>query len=374
LQSQQLKDLINDAFLKLSPLQQIAFNSIVTDRKNNYIIMAGAGSGKSTVADLIGIEKIKLFGRAAVQKMAFRNIVAVNNGGQTINSYFHLGQLTLFNGLTDEEMRKLAIDAKHKLFTFHLARYETVAALSVIIIDEIQQVEASLLTFINVLLQLIKGKENMPFGGIQMIIVGDLRQKPQVSLPFNKSPIIRLEGPFPTFLCAYIGNGTFRQTDTQQILLLNKLRYNDLDDECVKTLNDLVGVNADIDDDTLDIILSSVLASAKDVEAYCNSKPCKQCRMNDCTTCFSLPAYERKQKASADIKRLTDDGFIADCNQAFKMKVRTKGNVLPTLVITDEIGLRDRINEGRHHCKLNESIKVKVSNNLKIINISLVIY
>ena len=135
MQSQQLKDLINDAFLKFSPLQQIAFNSIVTDRKNNYIIMAGAGSGKSTVADLIGIEKIKLFGRAAVQKMAFRNIVAVNNGGQTINSYFHLGQLTLFNGLTDEEMRKLAIDAKHKLFTFHLARYETVAALSVIIIE-----------------------------------------------------------------------------------------------------------------------------------------------------------------------------------------------------------------------------------------------
>lgn len=147
--------------------QQKAYNLIKEGK--NVFLTGEAGTGKSFV-----ITKIKNDFKDKFVHTATTGIAALNIGGQTIHSLLH------FRGEAENfHVRKLVIDA--------LKRYNTLDGVNAIIIDEISMMDADTFNFIEYVLRKVKANgqgEEKPFGGIQIVLVGDLYQLPPVA-PIN---------------------------------------------------------------------------------------------------------------------------------------------------------------------------------------------
>lgn len=142
---------------ELPPLQgeQLeAFNEIVNNQQRNFFIQGQAGTGKSTLINHLKIE-LERQGRN-VALVAPTGIAAELIGGCTIHSLFRLGI-------------KLRHEEEYEFFD------PVVSALDAIIIDEVSMLRADLFDVVNQICQTAK-KNEACFGGIQMILVGDLHQ------------------------------------------------------------------------------------------------------------------------------------------------------------------------------------------------------
>ena len=131
----------------------------VLDKTNRSIFITGrAGTGKSTL--------LRLFRRTSKKKMVIlapTGIAALNVKGQTIHS---------FCGFPPRFLTAKDIKVSHH-------KKKLIKAIQVMVIDEISMVRADLLDAINIFLQ--KNRDNYsPFGGVQMVFIGDLFQLPPV--------------------------------------------------------------------------------------------------------------------------------------------------------------------------------------------------
>lgn len=184
-------------------------------RLHPLIFITGkAGTGKTTL--------LKFFARNTVKNtvvLATTGIAAVNVRGQTVHSFFHLKPGNL-----------LDLSALKKL------PRRTVDALETIIVDEASMLRADLLDAMDHILR-ISTRENVPFGGKQIILFGDLFQLP----PVEENPqdglfdYFRSLYPSPFFFDARAAKETnievfelnriFRQKDDDTFArLLNKIR------------------------------------------------------------------------------------------------------------------------------------------------------
>lgn len=129
----------------------------IAENTNQSIFLTGkAGTGKSTVIK----EFIAETGKNVVV-LAPTGIAAVNAGGQTIHSFFRLKN-------------------NRQSVKFDKERHELYKAIDTIIIDEISMVRADIMDAIDETLRINRECENIPFGGVQIIFVGDLFQLPPV--------------------------------------------------------------------------------------------------------------------------------------------------------------------------------------------------
>ena len=198
---------------------------LITETTNSIFLTGKAGTGKSTFLRKIAIECEK-----QLVVLAPTGIAAINAKGQTIHSFFKVP----FGPLqpSDARLRKI------KFKPDHLA---TIENLELLIIDEISMVRADLLDAIDFLLRKFK-KIAKPFGGIQVLLVGDLFQLEPV-LPRDEKVFIENFYRTPYFFSAWVFNEMdivnlelqeiYRQTDPHFIGLLNKIRskkasYDDL--------------------------------------------------------------------------------------------------------------------------------------------------
>jgi ATP-dependent DNA helicase PIF1 len=130
----------------------------VSQRLGNLFITGRAGTGKSTL-----LRQIKDIRTSNVAILAPTGLAAVNVGGQTIHSFFKFKP-----GLLRPDDIKISRNAA------------TYRKLDTIIIDEISMVRADLMEAIDRFLRLNRGRPRDPFGGVQVILVGDLHQLPPV--------------------------------------------------------------------------------------------------------------------------------------------------------------------------------------------------
>lgn len=189
-------------------------------------ITGKAGTGKTTLLQFFARNTAK---NAVV--LATTGIAAINVRGQTVHSFFHLKPGNL-----------LDLDNLHKL------PRRTVDALETIIIDEASMLRADLLDAIDHILR-ISTRENVPFGGKQLILFGDLFQLP----PVEEAPSGGLFDYFhalyesPYFFDARVVKETkievfelsriFRQQgDNRFAQLLNKIRENTVTQQELDTL------------------------------------------------------------------------------------------------------------------------------------------
>jgi ATP-dependent DNA helicase PIF1 len=130
----------------------------VSQRLGNLFITGRAGTGKSTL-----LRQIRDIRTSNVAILAPTGLAAVNVGGQTIHSFFKFKP-----GLLRPDDIKVSRNAA------------TYRMLETIIIDEISMVRADLMEAIDRFLRLNRGRPHDPFGGVQVVLVGDLHQLPPV--------------------------------------------------------------------------------------------------------------------------------------------------------------------------------------------------
>ncbi len=202
----------------------------------NIFLTGKAGTGKTTFLHRLMEETTK---RAVV--LAPTGIAAINAGGVTIHSFF---QLPFAPYLPDGSM-----DSREgKKYSFSKTKKRIIRTLDLLIIDEISMVRPDVLDAVDKVLRRYRNPRK-PFGGVQLLLIGDLRQLAPVVQPrewemlskFYNSPyffesIALKEAGYVTVELTKV----FRQQDDRFLNLLNKVRDNKIDSEALWLLNQRV--------------------------------------------------------------------------------------------------------------------------------------
>lgn len=210
-----------------NPELELAFEYV--SQTNRHLYLTGkAGTGKTTFLHRIRKEVPK---RMAV--VAPTGVAAINAKGVTIHSLFQLPFGVILPGATRNSRQ------------FSAKKLDLLKALDLLVIDEISMVRADVLDGIDEVLQRIR-RNNAPFGGLQLLMIGDLHQLPPVvkdndwrlmrehydTAYFFGSKALRDARPATVQL-----KHIYRQQDDVFIGLLNRVRNNKMDDEVFATLN-----------------------------------------------------------------------------------------------------------------------------------------
>ena len=234
---------------------ELAYNYVL--QTNRCIFLTGkAGTGKTTF-----LRRLKQECSKQMTVVAPTGVAAINAEGVTIHSLFQLPpQLFL---PTDEARRWLFSEMQMRA-----AKQRVLRNLELLVIDEVSMVRADLLDTIDAVLRHFKHRPNLPFGGVQVLFIGDL---------FQLSPVAREEewrllqdyydGPyffqarvFRELRPVYIElDHVFRQTNSDFVEILNQVRNNALTPESLAVLNSRVISDKSDISDLLDkgIILST---------------------------------------------------------------------------------------------------------------------
>ena len=209
----------------VTPEFQTALASI--EAGENLLILGSAGTGKSTFLKWL---RMKLEGRKAYAVLAPTGMAALNVGGQTIHSFF---------GFKPQLMQ--GSDAWHKP-----RNPKVFAKLDLLVIDEVSMVRADVFESIDAFLRKYGPVAGQPFGGVQLVLMGDLAQLPPVvrrdeaeffesfyATPFFFSSPAWAAGGFATVEFTHI----FRQTERPFIDLLNHVRRGEQGAAVLRDLN-----------------------------------------------------------------------------------------------------------------------------------------
>ena len=213
---------------------QLAFN--FAQHTNRSLFLTGkAGTGKTTF-----LHHLKNFTNKQIAVVAPTGVAAINAGGTTIHSFFQLPFTPFF---PTPEGRKDLI-GKMKMQEH---RRRVLRELEVLVIDEISMVRADLLDAVDCLLRHFRYRNDEPFGGVQMIFIGDMFQLSPVATDeewrilsqyytspyFFNSHVIQQQPP------VYIEfEKIFRQTNNEFIRVLNEIRNNCLSPESMQLLEE----------------------------------------------------------------------------------------------------------------------------------------
>lgn len=212
---------------KLSNEQENFINEI-ENSSDHYFITGKAGTGKSTL-----LQGLKKFTKKKFIVAAPTGVAALNIGGQTLHSLFKLS--IKFQEPDDIKISKSTAKLLSKI--------------EMLIIDEVSMLRADILDAINIILQ--KSKEIYePFGGVQLVMFGDLYQLPPIINDKELSQYFQDKYRSHYFFAAHVWdeadlnlkelNTIFRQSDLDFQNILNSIRVRNFDSSLLKRLNERV--------------------------------------------------------------------------------------------------------------------------------------
>jgi len=213
-----------------NPELDLAYRYIA--RTNRHLFLTGkAGTGKTTFLHKVKAEIPK---RMAV--VAPTGVAAINAKGVTIHSLFQLPFGTLMPERMKTEVRTRKFSAKKR---------DLIRGLDLLIIDEISMVRADMLDAIDAVLRHVRRNE-LPFGGLQLLMIGDLHQLPPVVKDEDWREMRELYKTSYFFASVALRKARaqviqlkhiYRQQDDVFIALLNKVRNNQMDQAVFDQLN-----------------------------------------------------------------------------------------------------------------------------------------
>ncbi len=219
-----------------NPQLRLAYEFVENTGKNLFLT-GRAGTGKTTFLRFITQSSFK---RSIV--VAPTGVAAINAGGVTIHSFF---QLPFGPILPDDEADPGAQNQEKRFLKLNREKINIIRSLDLLIIDEVSMVRADLLDGIDKVLRRHRHR-NIPFGGVQLLLIGDLQQLPPVVKEEEKDLLSRHYTSFFFFgslalrQTQYISielKHIYRQSDQRFIGMLNKIRDNNLDNEVLHMLN-----------------------------------------------------------------------------------------------------------------------------------------
>jgi hypothetical protein len=242
------------------------------DQTNQNIFLTGkAGTGKTTL-----LKKIKEQCRKKMAVVAPTGVAAMNAKGTTINSFFQLPPGSFFPGdisLENLQSGILSIQSMVSELSYSREKLNLFTELELLVIDEVSMVRSDLMDVIDALLRSVR-KNNDPFGGVQLLLIGDLYQLPPVTkredwaflsrayaspyffdaLVIRRNPLLQIEL-----------TTVFRQTEPEFIGILNDIRNNRISEDGLSLLNKRYDPSFSSTDELNPIIITSHNAEANTI-------------------------------------------------------------------------------------------------------------
>lgn len=212
-------------------------DKFVRDTNMNIFLTGKAGTGKTTFLRNLAKDTYK---RLVI--LAPTGVAAINAGGQTIHSFFQLD----FGPQIPDDGRDAARHIQPLQYQkFSAMKLKIIRSLDLLVIDEISMVRADLLDAVDAVLRRVR-RNDKPFGGLQVLMIGDIHQLAPVakaeewsllqdyykSVYFFDSHVLT-KAPY----CCIELDHIYRQEDRVFIDILNKVRNNSLDVESLRILN-----------------------------------------------------------------------------------------------------------------------------------------
>ena len=237
--------------------------------RHSLFLTGKAGTGKSTFLRYIAAHTKK---KHVV--LAPTGIAAINAGGVTLHSFFKLPFHPLLPNDVQYSVRNL-----RKTLKYNSEKIKILRELELVIIDEISMVRADIIDFIDKVLRVYSQNMREPFGGKQLLLVGDIfqlepvvkeddRQLLQPYYPssfFFDAKVFRLVQPVAIEL-----KTIYRQTDPTFIHLLDNIRTSQVTDTDLKLLNSRVCSEEKITETNTH--LSITLSTRRDTVDYINTR------------------------------------------------------------------------------------------------------
>ena len=233
------------------------------EKGDNVIILGEAGTGKSTFLNFI---RTNQHPDLNIITLSPTGIAALNVNGQSIHSFFNFDSKILLN--------------KDAFKKYPLEKREILESTNLIIIDEISMVRADIFKTMDSILKFNLDTRE-PFGGIQIILMGDVLQLPPVVTPDERKFFGRgSEAVYPSeyfFDTDAYKNGNFkplhfnkiyRQTDLEFIKILNSIRKGITSSKIIDSLNKrIIDNKPDFEKDN-PIFLCSTNKNADDINEH----------------------------------------------------------------------------------------------------------
>ena len=216
----------------------------VNNTHRSIFLTGKAGTGKTTFLKNIVESTFKNTVVAAPT-----GIAAINARGVTLHSLFQLpfGPYVPENVAFQNSASK--VNTPQSVVSglqMHKTKRKLLREVELLIIDEVSMLRADLLDCIDMVLRYVRRKRNIPFGGVQLLFIGDLLQLPPVvkeeewqwlsqyykSAFFFEAQALKAAPPINIEL-----DKVYRQSNQDFISILNHLRNNQLTDEDIAVLN-----------------------------------------------------------------------------------------------------------------------------------------
>ena len=237
--------------------------------RQSVFLTGKAGTGKSTFLKYVcEITKKKHI------VLAPTGIAAINAGGSTLHSFF---KLPFYPLLPDDPNFSLKGGKLHSFLKYTSAHRKLIKEVELVIIDEISMVRADIIDFIDKILRVYSQNMREPFGGKQILLVGDVYQLEPV-LKNDEREIINRFYPTPYFFSARVFNEielvsieltkVYRQTDKVFVNVLDHIRTNTAGAADLQLLN--TRYNTQIKENESDMYIT--LATRRDTVDFINEK------------------------------------------------------------------------------------------------------
>ena len=210
---------------------QLAWNIIETTNTNLFLT-GKAGTGKTTF-----LRRLKTESSKRIIVVAPTGIAAINAEGVTIHSFF---QLSFAPFIPDAQYK-----TKEQQYRFSKQKIRVIQNIDTLVIDEISMVRADLLDAVDSVLRRFR-KNQQPFGGVQMVMIGDLGQLAPVAKD-DEWQLLSRYYETPYFFSSLALKRTryaivelktvYRQNDLRFLDILNKVRDNCADASVLQALN-----------------------------------------------------------------------------------------------------------------------------------------
>ena len=214
-----------------NPELQLAWQFI--ENTGTRLFLTGkAGTGKTTF-----LKRLREHTPKRMVVLAPTGIAAINAGGVTIHSFF---QISFAPFVPETTFNSAQIQ-----YRYSQEKRNIIRSMDLLVIDEISMVRADLLDAVDATLRRYRNREK-PFGGVQLLMIGDLQQLAPV-VKDSEWSLLRNYYETPYFFASRALRETtymtielekvYRQNDTFFLSLLNKIRENKADDEVLNELN-----------------------------------------------------------------------------------------------------------------------------------------
>lgn len=217
--------------------------SFIAYTNQNIFLTGKAGTGKTTL-----LKKIREQTSKKLAVVAPTGVAAMNAKGTTINSFFQLPQGPFFPGdisLQNLQSGIISIQSMVSDLSYSREKLSLFREMELLIIDEVSMVRSDLLDVIDAILRSVRSSA-LPFGGVQLLLIGDLYQLPPV-IKREEWTFLRTAYASPYFFDAHVIRTNpllqielttvFRQTEPEFINILNDIRNNKIDQQSLDLLN-----------------------------------------------------------------------------------------------------------------------------------------